>query len=196
MRIIAGALRGRRIEMPKAANVRPTLDRVRESLFNILGDAVEDARFLDLYAGSGANGIEALSRGARAAAFVDSSSQALRVLKRNIASLDLAGQAQILRLNLPERMASLVGFAPFEIAFADPPYAALDARQLLSSMTSHRIMANGGTFVLEHDAGQEAPQSEGDFERVRQKKYGQTFLSFYEINVRQRSSQDSAEPIP
>jgi 16S rRNA (guanine966-N2)-methyltransferase len=119
LRIVAGSHGGRRIETPPGRSTRPTSDRVREALFSILGDAVEGARVLDLYAGSGALGIEALSRGAAGATFVDSDERAARVIERNLAELRMDG-----RVHRRDVGAWLdADHDPFDLVFADPPYS-------------------------------------------------------------------------
>jgi 16S rRNA (guanine966-N2)-methyltransferase len=119
LRIVAGACGGRRIETPTGRATRPTTDRVREALFSILGASVEGATVLDLFAGSGALGIEALSRGAAEATFVESHPRAVEVIRRNLAELDLAGRVQ--RRDVFAWLAEASG--PYSVVFADPPYS-------------------------------------------------------------------------
>ena len=111
MRVIAGEAKGHRLLTPKGSHVRPTLDRVRESLFSILGPYLEDAQFLDLFAGTGANGIEALSRGAASCTFVDADPRSLQMTRRNLEMTHLIGSADLWRLNTTERAAQTRGKA-------------------------------------------------------------------------------------
>jgi 16S rRNA (guanine966-N2)-methyltransferase len=129
MRVIAGALGGRRFEAPRDARVRPTADRVREAWFNILGDRVLHATALDLFAGSGALGIEALSRGAARTVFVENARSSLAVLRANIEELDLTGRSEVVRTDAA-RYAAGLDVGSFDVAFADPPFASSGAERL------------------------------------------------------------------
>lgn len=121
MRVIAGALGGRRLSAPSGRDTRPTSDRVREALFSSLGPAVVGAVVLDLYAGSGALGIEALSRGADRAVFVEQATQPSRVIRRNVAALGIAERCSLHRMNAQDFCRNPVG-GPFDVVFIDPPY--------------------------------------------------------------------------
>lgn len=163
--------------MPKGVELRPTLDRVRESLFNILGPRLDQARFLDLFAGTGANGIEALSRGAAHATFVDADKRALTAIRRNLSAVRLSSSAVCLKLRLPEGLRALEG--PFDIVFADPPYDFDAHEQLIEGLATYRLVAEHGIFVLEHAQRSDSPESAGTLHRTRQSRYGNTALSFY-----------------
>src|SRR5580692_11647393 len=125
MRVVGGRLRGRTLAAPKSRNIRPTADRLRESLFNILvhayGDPVTDARVLDLFAGTGALGIEALSHGAAFALFVDDGAEARALLRENVATLGLGGTTRIFRRDAT-KLGPAHPIAPFSLMFLDPPY--------------------------------------------------------------------------
>lgn len=177
MRVIAGTARGLQLEAPRGDATRPTLDRVREALFSILGPQLPEAAFLDLYAGSGANGIEALSRGARQAVFVDNAPAALDIVRRNLAHTRLAERGRCLRRRLPQGLADLSG--PFDIVFADPPYHAFEPVALLEGLRQSELVVPDGWIILEHDARADAPEVAGGFERFRTAKYGTTSLSLY-----------------
>lgn len=180
MRVIAGTLKGRRLEAPKGELVRPTLDRVRESLFNIIAPRIVGVNFLDLYAGSGANGIEALSRGATACTFVDNGVLALRALRNNLDNTGLAAKARVWRLSLPEGLTRLAeGGKRFDLVFADPPYGLDVHERLLTSIKELGLLADQGLIVLEHATGTALPEAVGPCERVRQVRYGHTTLSLY-----------------
>lgn len=129
MRVIAGELGGRRFEAPRDARVRPTADRVREAWFNILGDRLEKATALDLFAGSGALGIEALSRGAARAVFVENGRNSLAALRANIEGLDLTDRSEVVRADAA-RYASGLDAGSFDVAFADPPFSSSGAERL------------------------------------------------------------------
>lgn len=175
MRIIAGTARGIVLKSPTGSAIRPTLDRVRESLFNILSPRLEEARFLDLYAGTGANGLEALSRGAREVVFVESAPAAQELIRENYRKTRLEGRVSVLPYQLPERMDKLAG--PFDIIFADPPYAA-EAAPLLEAMAKLALLAPEGVLVLEHDKKYKV-EAAPPLELTRERTYGGTTLSFF-----------------
>lgn len=179
MRVIAGTAKGTRLYAPKGVHVRPTLDRVRESLFNILGPQIVGARFLDLFAGTGANGIEALSRGARCATFIDHDQRALACIQRNLDATRLAAAAVLDRLQLPRSTASLHPDAPFNIVFADPPYDFPDYGLLLKLLADAPLLATDGIIVIEHTIRAQMPGQSGRLSPYRTQKYGDTALTFF-----------------
>jgi 16S rRNA (guanine966-N2)-methyltransferase len=163
MRIIGGRLKGRVLAGPASAAIRPTSDRLRETIFNILahgyGDPVEGARVLDLFAGTGAMAIEALSRGASCALLVDQSPEALALLRANLASLDLSGSARILR-----RDATRLGTAPgerFDLAFLDPPYGKGFVGPTLEALRNGDWLEQGALLVVEEAKSAEIPLPDG-----------------------------------
>jgi 16S rRNA (guanine966-N2)-methyltransferase len=167
VRIVAGQFGGRRLTMPRDTRVRPTADRVREAWMSILADALPGARVLDLYAGSGALGLEALSRGAASADFVELNPPSLRALEANVAALDVGGQSRIHRsdaLRFAERLTA----GAYDIAFADPPYSRDDAARLVALF---RRTPFARILSVEHRA---AERLEGDSTR----RYGDTALTF------------------
>lgn len=180
MRVIGGMARGRRLEAPRGTRVRPTLDRVRESLFNILAPRLPGVRFLDLFAGSGANGIEALSRGAVSCLFVDHDEQSLRVLRKNLDATGLSEAARVRRLPLPGGLAKLgEEREAFEVVFADPPYAFGHHEKLLSALREAGLLVDQGLIVLEHSSRLELADELGGYRVTRRNRYGDTTLSFY-----------------
>ena len=135
MRIIAGTARGRKIEAPEGKNTRPTLDRVRENLFNILQMKIRGSRVLDLFAGSGALSIEALSRGAESATLVDSDRNANRIQKKNLESLGFAGQAEVMLRDWKQAAAELIRDGrQYDLVFLDPPYRMTDLRDVFTTL--------------------------------------------------------------
>ena len=164
---------------PKGLDVRPTLDRVRESLFNILAPRIEGARFLDLFAGTGAIGIEALSRGAALCVFVESDRRALDAVARNLQAARVADRAQVCRGTLPDDW-TVVPKQPegYDIVFADPPYAFHDHNMLFRGLTRCLKPGEEGIFVLEHAARTEVAFLEGFIACYRRAAYGETALSF------------------
>ncbi len=186
MRVIAGQVRGFRLEVPEGPHVRPTSDRVREALFSILMPKLEGARFLDLFAGSGANGIEALSRGASHAVFVDDDARALQTVYRNLKKTHLLTQSRCLRLRLPEGLSQLR--QTFDIIFADPPYAFAEYPRLLESVAGNdcpegALLDAQGLFVIETHKRTAVPEEahgmHGMLKHFRASRYGDTLLHFY-----------------
>ncbi len=183
-RVIAGRLGGRTLVAPAGASTRPTSDRVREALFSILGD-LEGATVLDLFAGTGALGIEALSRGASHATFVENARPALRALAQNLETLGLGSKARVLTTSV-ERALSAMSWGPeaFDVVFLDPPYREVRdgsfdpalAKAIDASLAAS--LRGGGRVVLEHAKNALAPDVPGlGLERTR--IYGDTALSFY-----------------
>lgn len=180
MRVIGGTARGLRLEVPKGTRVRPTLDRVRESLFNILSPHLAEARFLDLFAGSGANGIEALSRGAAHSAFVDDDARSLTVVRHNLSTTGLAKRSSVHRLSLPTGLTKLSDREkPFGLVFADPPYIFEAYEKLLRTLREAELLVPDGLVVLEHATRVELPEELSGYRRYRQAKYGEASLSFF-----------------
>ncbi len=171
MRVIAGACRGRSLRAPAGSVTRPTADRVREAVFDVLGSLVslEDASVLDLFAGSGAMGIEALSRGAGRAVFVDQDPRALATVRANLASLGLLDRAVVVRAEVVRWLHGRrpVASGPFDLALCDPPYAFEDWEELLSRL-------HAGLAVLESSRPLPVP---GRWQVVRSKRYGGTLVT-------------------
>lgn len=181
MRVIAGAARGMRLEDPGELPVRPTLDRVREALFSMLTARLPGCRFLDLYAGTGANGLEALSRDAAAATFVDSHPRVCALIRRNLARTRLHANARVLLLDLPADLGRARDAAgPYDIVFADPPHPCSGYVQLLEGVREHALMAAGGLVVFEHDPQAPVPAAVGGWTRTKSRPYGRSVLSVYE----------------
>ena len=180
MRVIAGIAGGTRLVAPKGRDVRPTLDRVREALFNILAPRLEGARFLDLFAGTGAHGVEALSRGAATAVFADSDGRSLKAVRRNLEATRLGAQARVVRLALPKGLSTLAAREqPFDIVFADPPYDFSQYAHLLGSIRGEALLAVDGILVVEHATRVDLGADLGGFVRGRYRTYGDTALSFF-----------------
>lgn len=174
IRVVGGSLRGRRLATPRSAAVRPTSSRVREAVFDILQRDVPDARVLDLFAGSGAMGIEALSRGASHATFVEHSPEALVAIRRNVEELGLQTRVRVMAGAAASAIDRLAGERrAFDLAFADPPYAD-DPSELLGRLTRGGLLAGGGALVLEVAFRRRLPIPEG-FEGDR-RRYGDTEL--------------------
>jgi 16S rRNA (guanine966-N2)-methyltransferase len=178
MRIVGGELKGRVLVGPASNTIRPTSDRLRETIFNILahgyGDPVLGARVLDLFAGTGAMGIEALSRGACAALLVDKSAEGLALIRANLTSLGLADQAQTLRRDATRLGAPAPG-EPFSLAFLDPPYGKGLVRPTLEALHQGHWLAREALVVVEELKGAELPLPDG-FCLIEARCYAETQL--------------------
>ena len=177
MRVIAGRVKGARLEA-KAPGVRPTSARVRSALFSALGpERLEGARVLDLYAGAGALGIEALSRGAAFARFVERDRRQCAAIRRTLRAAGLQDQAAVSCATVMKYLQATD--ETFDLAIADPPYAATEADEALGAIASGGIVRTAGRIVLEHAARATAPKPEGLL-LLSSRRYGDTALSFYE----------------
>ena len=180
MRIIGGSARGRRLRTPRSYSVRPTADRVKESLFNVLGPAVEGARVLDLYAGTGNLGLEALSRGAREAVFVERAGAAADIIRTNLELCGLSAKGRVLRRPVARVLAELErNGESFDLIFMDPPYRRNLAVTTLELLGRHPVCAPDALVVLECDRREEL----GAYEpRVTDRRnYGDTALLFLNL---------------
>ena len=178
MRVIAGTAKGVRLESPKNSRIRPTLDRVRESLFNILAPRIPNARFLDLFAGTGANGIEALSRGAAFCRFIDTAHEARAAIEQNLVLAKVGEAGSILSCTLPHGLAELS--EGYDVVFADPPYDFDQHRELLAGLAREGLLLAGGCVIVEHEVSRALEERVGAFKRYRLSRYGRVALSFYE----------------
>jgi 16S rRNA (guanine(966)-N(2))-methyltransferase RsmD len=189
VRIIGGSAGGRRIRAPRGQATRPTADRVKEAIFNILGPPPEGARVLDLYAGAGALGLEALSRGAAAAVLVDEARAAVECVAANAAALGMTGRARVIRAPVRAALARLTaaGEPPFEWIFLDPPYAGDEAALALAALGGAlaKLVAPGATVVVEHDRRHAPADLHGALAREDRRRYGDTEVSFYRRTVEQ-----------
>ena len=179
MRIIGGQLRGKKLGPVRAAAVRPSSDRLREAVFSILSVSVKDAAVLDLFAGTGAFGIEALSRGARKAVFVDRNRDAIAMICKNIQVCRLESRATVIRWDVARNLDCLRTVnSPFELVFIDPPYDRGLILPTLAHLNQQRLLAAGGQVVVEHSPSEQiSPEPEG-FTTVDSRKYGKTLVSF------------------
>jgi len=175
LRIITGRFKGVRVSAPPGSAVRPTSDGLRETLFNVLQDTVDGTRVLDGFAGTGALGIEALSRGAAHVTFIERDARVLRVLKENLARCHAEDACVIIRDDfLHARRAA----EPFDLILLDPPYDIPDLARVVDIAAT--IVAPGGQVVLEHARRRESPPGAGQLRRTRVLVAGDSALSFYE----------------
>lgn len=178
MRIIAGKARGRQIEAPEGRNTRPTLDRVRENLFNILQMRIRGAAVLDLFAGSGALSLEAISRGAEKAVLCDNDRSANRTEHRNAEALGFSGQTEILLSDWKKAVRLLSDRGEtFDLIFLDPPYRMTDLSEVAAALEG--LLAEDGLVIVEHEAKADVRFGDG-FEKTDERKWGFCGMSFYQ----------------
>lgn len=183
MRIVGGSLRGRRLAVPGSQNIRPTTDRVRESLFNILqhgyADDLMGANVLDAFAGTGALGIEALSRGAAAVTCVEKSAEGAGLIRQNIEALGIAGAATVIRADAT-RLGQRHTPRPFGLVFADPPYGKALAERALAGLREGGWLADGALAVVEEERDA-LPERVDGFERLENRMFGGTQVAFFRL---------------
>ena len=185
MRVIAGTYRSRILKSPRDLALRPTSDMLRETLFNVLGPRIPDSRFVDVFAGTGAVGIEALSRGASEVIFIENHGPAVGLVKKNLEMLEVRSGTKILTMDALrglQRLASefMGGSAPIDIVFLDPPYAAAeDYRKVLSFLGTANFFVEGSLVVTEHRHTFGLPEIFAELRRVRVLRQGDASLSFY-----------------
>jgi 16S rRNA (guanine(966)-N(2))-methyltransferase RsmD len=178
MRVVAGSARGRPLHGPKGDNIRPTSDRVRETLFNVIGPWLEGT-VLDLYAGTGALAIESLSRGATRAVLVDSSRQGQQLCTRNLEELGFTPSAEVMPMPVARALDVLEKRGDrFDFIFADPPYAAKASSWLLERLARSSLLNSGGTLVIETDKWEEEPSSK-EWVREDERSFGDTRVRLY-----------------
>ena len=186
MRVIAGRFRSRQLKSLKGLALRPTSDRLRETLFNVLGPEIAGAHFLDIFAGTGAVGIEALSRGAAEAVFIENHRPAAALIRKNLESLGISAGAIVLTNDALRGLAALAtrhrDHAPFTHVFLDPPYAnAEDSLHVLQALAPIEILAPTDLVIAEHRHTFSLPESVGTLRRARVLKQGDAALSFYRL---------------
>jgi 16S rRNA (guanine966-N2)-methyltransferase len=179
VRVIAGALKGRRLVTPRGATTRPTADQVRIALMDTLGPWLPDARLLDLFAGAGGVGVEALSRGAAHVTFVERDRRALDALVENIRTLDLESRTHVARGDVAGQLARLAAEGRrFEIVFLDPPYATDDGARTLAALSGGVLLAPEGLVIAQHLTKRELPEY-GVLRAFRDRRFGETTLTFF-----------------
>lgn len=176
MRIISGKYRGRILVSPKDNNVRPTSDMIKESVFNIIQDKVPFSRFLDLFAGSGAIGIEALSRGAEETVFCDKSKESLKIVKTNLALIN--ENATVLNMDYSEALKRLKG-KKFDIVYLDPPFNNTDIAGIVGEIDSNGILDTDGIIIYESLHSKENKPDIENYELIKSKVYGTVDIDFY-----------------
>jgi 16S rRNA (guanine966-N2)-methyltransferase len=179
MRIIAGKAKGRRLVSPRGKKVRPTADRVKESLFNVLGPRWKGVRVLDLFSGTGNLGLEAISRGAQEVVFVEKSRTALEALRTNISICGFETKCAVLAMPVSQALARVRQRGEsFELILADPPYGKAWVAKTIREILANGVLAPGGIIVMEHAPRESPPPAMGELVILNQRAYGDTLVSF------------------
>lgn len=180
MRVIAGREKGRRLHTVSSTSTRPTTDRVKEALFNIIGNSIYDASFLDLFAGNGGIGIEALSRGAKTAVFVEKNRLCTETIKLNLTITSFLDQGEIIIKDVFSGLKILGGRdEKFNFIFLDPPYSRGLIEPTLRFINKYKLLSHNGLVICEHNIKEEIPKLMLKLSRVRTENYGDTAIGFY-----------------
>jgi 16S rRNA (guanine966-N2)-methyltransferase len=184
VRVISGSAKGRPLKSVPGNGTRPTTDKVKEALFSMIGPYFEGGTALDLYAGTGGLGIEALSRGIDAAVFVDMEQKAIDTVRANLRAAKVEVQAEVYRNDAGRALAALEkrGRA-FDLVFLDPPYRLKHGDQLMVTMAAKNLLKPDAVIVLEHESDYEYPENVPGFRRTRQSVYGETAISIYQYEA-------------
>ncbi len=177
MRITGGEARGLRLAVPRSLHIRPTSDRVRGALFQLVGQTVENAKVLDLYAGTGALGIEALSRGAASADFVEHNGRLCQVIDQNIKSAGFAGRGKVHKASVKQSLATLEGM--YDLVLLDPPYEMRELKEIMVGLGDSNLVSDMGMVILEHSKRTVVEERHGTLRLEKQKRYGDTCISVY-----------------
>lgn len=182
MRVISGSARGHRLKSLDGLATRPTADRVKESLFNIITAYLPEACVLDLFAGTGNLGIEALSRGAAHADFVDKSPMAVKIIVDNLSHTGLKDRAQVHICDCNDYISKNIYYSRhYDIIFMDPPYSKGLILPILIKLDEKSFLKEDGVIIVERENSDELPEHIGSLVKVRDQKYGRTFMTFYKI---------------
>ncbi|MCK8058066.1 MULTISPECIES: 16S rRNA (guanine(966)-N(2))-methyltransferase RsmD [unclassified Fusibacter] len=180
MRVISGKARGTHLRTIEGMSTRPTTDRVKEALFSSIQFEVLDANCLDAFAGSGALGIEALSRGAELAVFIDQSPECVKVINQNLVKTSLIDKAKVIKGDVFDVVSRLKGtVSPFGLVFLDPPYGQGLCEKIILRLIQDDMLIKNAIIVIEHDNNEILEATIGPFIRVKSKRYGSTYLSTY-----------------
>ena len=181
MRIIAGIFKGRKIKQPPLKAVRPTKDRVRESVFNIISGEVPHSIVLDLFAGSGAYGLEALSRGAEKAVFIEKNKRCINIIEENILALEIEHNSKLINEDAFKAIETLgEDKEKFDIVFSDPPYGKGMAKKTLIMINHYDILNPTGLLIIEHERAEEVPEAQGTVSILKQKTYKNIVISIFQ----------------
>jgi 16S rRNA (guanine966-N2)-methyltransferase len=184
LRVISGSLKGRKLLSIPGRSIRPTTDRLRESLFNMLSDKIRGKAVLDLFAGTGALGIEAISRGADFAVFLDKSRQAVALIKKNIRLCGIEGKTEVIQWDVVRNLNCIQSIRyAYDIVFMDPPYHMNAVKPVLVNLHQSQCLQTGAWVVLEHSAGKPMTDNPAMFSLWDQRRYGKTLVSFLQYMV-------------
>jgi 16S rRNA (guanine966-N2)-methyltransferase len=192
MRVIGGDARGRPLKAPRGLHTRPTSDLLRGAIFSMLSSmGIEPCRVLDLYAGTGALGIEALSRGAEVADFVDQSPAACAIIRENLESMGLTARARVMPLSVHRAPARLSG--PYDVVFADPPYTDHSVAAFFALPVVDALVADRAVVVYEHSRRDSAPAMLGELTLMRTRSHGSSSVSFYRRQAEMKLTGEMAQ---
>jgi 16S rRNA (guanine966-N2)-methyltransferase len=185
MRIIGGELRGKKLAPLRGMAIRPTADRIREAVFNIIAAKIYGANVLDLFAGTGAFGLEALSRGADSAVFIDDAAGALSTIEKNITACRMQDRAQVIRWDIIRNLNCLGSISPaFDIVFLDPPYSSNAVAPALRNLVQSDALSPGAIVIVEHAPSEIIADLPDGLSLIDQRKYGKTLVAFIDIRHR------------
>lgn len=180
MRIISGEMRGFKLKAPKGMDTRPTSDKVKESLFSIMGYIESSSEVLDLYSGSGNIGLEFLSRGAESACFIDTDAKAISTIKDNIEKCKVSDRATVYKNDVSRAMEMLANRSKkFDYIFMDPPYKSGLVEKTIDKVAELDLLKDGGLLIAEHERGLVLEDSVGSMKKVDNRRYGDTEITFY-----------------
>ena len=181
MRITGGHKKGFRLASFKGLDIRPTSDKVREAIFNLLGQDMEGLHVLDLFAGTGSLGIEALSRGADFAVFIDNSIKSINLIKKNLEKCDFLNLGLVMKKDLSRWLLKSQGFAqkPFDLVFIDPPYGRGFISPLLKQLTLMKMVCENGTIITESQKNEVSPYQQNGLTLTDSRRYGETKIDRY-----------------
>lgn len=184
MRVIGGAFKGKKLHSLRGTITRPTSDRLRESIFDIIAFEVKGAFVLDLFAGTGAFAIEALSRGAEFAVFIDNTKNAISIIRENIKSCMIDSRAKVIKWDIKRNLNCIKLMSPpFNLVFIDPPYNKNFIKPALSNLRLSSSMENGALIIVEHSNFESIPEEPVVFKLTDQRRYGKTLVSFLNYMV-------------
>ena len=184
MRVIAGNLKGQNLKAVPGMATRPTTDKVKEAVFQVMGPFFEGGRVLDLFAGSGSLGIEALSRGMDTAVFVDKQAKAVHIIKENLKAVRMEEQSEVFRTDAHRAIkAAAKRSLAFDLILLDPPYKKLNYEQLFNEISENKLIKQGGVIYCEHDPSEQLPKETEALSIIKQQEYSNTIaITIYRVN--------------